>query len=134
MTSPDSESASSALGVGHNVKGIALGGVGVGAGNDIEGFALGLGTVRAEHKLTGGAVSLVSVAAPSIHGITLAGLNGIGFRDMLQPEKVNERYTGVALGLINYTRELHGIQVGVLNYAANNPPWARLLPFVNLTI
>ena len=62
----------------------------------------------------------------------MAALNGIGFRDRLQFEKVNERHTGIALGGINYTRELRGVQIGLLNYARNNPRWARLLPFVNV--
>ncbi|MBT6148386.1 MAG: hypothetical protein HOH74_23330, partial [Gemmatimonadetes bacterium] len=47
-------------------------------------------------------------------------------------ETVNDRFTGLALGLINHSRELKGVQVGLLNYAGNNPAWARLLPFINV--
>ena len=74
----------------------------------------------------------MSVAAPEVTGITLAGMNGIGFGNNFGIEKVSERYTGISLGILNYTQELKGVQVGLLNYAANNPKWARLLPIVNM--
>jgi len=34
--------------------------------------------------------------------------------------------------LYNRTEELHGLQVGLLNYAGNNPKGLRMLPFVNM--
>jgi hypothetical protein len=33
---------------------------------------------------------------------------------------------------VNYAWTLHGVQIGVLNYARNNPPPFRLLPIVNV--
>ena len=39
--------------------------------------------------------------------------------------------TGLSLGLFNSADELHGVQIGLLNHAPNNPPWARWLPLVN---
>ncbi|MBA2245275.1 MAG: FtsX-like permease family protein [Gemmatimonadetes bacterium] len=38
---------------------------------------------------------------------------------------------GLVIGIFNYARELDGLQVGVLNYAANKPPRSRLLPLLN---
>ena len=37
---------------------------------------------------------------------------------------------GLAIGLFNYARHLDGVQVGILNYAANKRS-ARLLPLFN---
>jgi hypothetical protein len=65
-------------------------------------------------------------------GVTVAALNGIGFGERLSLEAVCDRHTGISVGLLNYTRSLHGVQIGVLNHAANNPPWARWLPVLNV--
>jgi hypothetical protein len=39
---------------------------------------------------------------------------------------------GLSVALYNRANELHGIQLGVLNYAGNNPKGLRMLPFINL--
>jgi len=44
----------------------------------------------------------------------------------------NRETVGLSIGLVNYTAELRGVQIGLLNYARNNPRWLRLLPFLNL--
>jgi hypothetical protein len=49
-------------------------------------------------------------------------------------EPANDHFTGISIGLINYSRDLHGVQFGWLNYTANNPRWARLLLFINVPI
>jgi len=41
---------------------------------------------------------------------------------------------GLQIGLINAAGLLHGVQIGILNYAGNNPSWARILPLVNLNL
>jgi hypothetical protein len=38
---------------------------------------------------------------------------------------------GVAIGIFNYARTLDGLQLGLLNYAANKPRGTRLLPLLN---
>ncbi len=38
---------------------------------------------------------------------------------------------GLTIGLVSYARRLHGLQLGLLNYAGNQPPALRWLPFVN---
>lgn len=78
--------------------------------------------------------------APEMKGLSISALNGINASSVnafSEPggswiQKVNDRFTGLSVGLINYTRELRGVQVGLLNYAGNNPHWARLLPVVNV--
>ena len=39
---------------------------------------------------------------------------------------------GLSIALFNYTNELHGVQLGILNYAGNNRKGFRLLPFANM--
>jgi hypothetical protein len=40
-------------------------------------------------------------------------------------------HTGLAIGLVNWAEELHGVQLGLINHASNNPPGLRWLPLVN---
>ena len=56
----------------------------------------------------------------SVRGVTLSAYNHI---------KGEQR--GLSLGLLNTAWELHGWQIGVLNYARNNPKGLRLLPLFN---
>ena len=39
--------------------------------------------------------------------------------------------TGISIGLLNYARELHGFQVGLINIARNNASPFRVLPLLN---
>lgn len=41
---------------------------------------------------------------------------------------------GVTIGLVNVARELRGVQLGLINYAGNNPAWARVLPVLNANL
>jgi hypothetical protein len=38
---------------------------------------------------------------------------------------------GFVIGIFNYARSLHGVQVGVLNWAGNNRSGLKLLPIAN---
>ena len=79
------------------------------------------------------------VFAPQMSGIAVSAVNGITIGASYLPpegsdrwfETINDRFTGLSIGLINHTRELHGVQLGLFNYAGNNPGWAKLLPFIN---
>jgi hypothetical protein len=110
-----------ATGAGKDLRGIAVGGLGVGARKSMRGLAVG------------GLVAL----AERTHGVSFGLLNGvivddINLEDFLRIRTVNRHYTGLSLGLVNYSAELNGVQIGLLNYARNNPRWARLLPGLNL--
>ena len=48
--------------------------------------------------------------------------------------RFSDEQRGVSIGLFNQTEYLNGVQVGLLNYAGNNPGWARWLPLVNVHI
>lgn len=138
---------------GKRAAGLLVGGVGAIAGDRLRGgaFSLGLaaGGGEVDGLLVGGlgagtrgrarglvAGSLVAIA-PEATGVTIGALNGvilesISLDDFLKIRTVNRRHTGLAIGLVNFSDELHGVQVGLVNIARNNPPWARILPGLNL--
>jgi hypothetical protein len=118
-------------GVGGDFKGLSLSVVGAGVGGDFHGIGGALGGLGVGNHLRGIAVGGIMLIAPDVEGITAALLNGASFSNF-SLDRVNDRYRGLAIGGLNYSRELHGIQLGLLNYAGNNPPWARWLPFINV--
>jgi len=119
-----------------NLDGIAcsLGGIG---GLSLDGIMLaGLG-LGAEERIRGIAIGSALVFAPEATGLTVGALNGlyidrIDLEDFLHFNLVNQRFTGLSIGLVNYSARLKGVQLGLVNYAGNNPRWLRLLPLVNV--
>ena len=116
--------------------GIGIGGVGMVANRGITGIAIGGIGVASDGVLRGGALAGYMVRVREVHGFsaavlrvktnTLRGVSIAGFN------QVRRMQVGLSIGLLNYARELHGAQIGVLNIAGNNRwPW-RVLPFLNL--
>jgi len=64
-------------------------------------------------------------AAAVVEVLDLAGVSVAGYN------RVTGVQRGVTIGLFNDARSLHGVQLGVLNRAANNPGAFRLLPVAN---
>ncbi len=107
-------------GAGRQLDGIAIGGLGAGSGDRIRGLAAG---------------SLV-VMAPDVTGISIGALNGvileeINLEDFLKIRTVNRKHRGLAIGLVNYSADLQGVQIGLFNIAGNNRKWLRILPLIN---
>ncbi len=141
------------VGAGRDLIGLGVAPIGIGAGTDITGLTVtGLGAGAGE-RLRGLHVAGVGVAAPRIRGLMVAA--AVGGEDiaggMVAPAyfriERNGRFTGAAIsafnhirgtqrgltiGLVNYTRVLQGVQLGVLNYAGNNPWPFRVLPGLNV--
>lgn len=127
-------------GAGETMSGIAVSVVGVGAGARFSGIGIGGVGVGAGEQMKGLAVAGLGVGSPSITGLSIAGgysrvedgrLRGValsGWNDIRGTQR------GLTIGLYNYTRELNGIQMGLINVARNNPAWARVLPGVNLNL
>ena len=96
-----------AVGVGApEVRGLAVGGLGAGA-RDVHGALITAGWARLEHG-------------------TLRGLSVGSFNQLKGAQR------GLAIGIVNYAEELHGVQVGLINIARNNSPGTRVLPIVNV--
>lgn len=118
------------------VRGLAVAGIAVVANDGpIEGLATTLGAVESRAgvsglaiagyrirsaRVTGWAVPLVTLQAEQLQGVSVSAYN-----------RVSAVQRGLAIGLLNYARELHGFQVGVINIAGNNRGLARVLPVIN---
>ncbi|MFH1571329.1 MAG: hypothetical protein ABIL09_25290 [Gemmatimonadota bacterium] len=125
------------VGSAGHLRGIVLSGLVTAAGDSITGLATGLGGVWAGDCLRGVALGGVTCLAPAVVGVSTGLFNGAILREVNLEEflviyKASQRHTGLAIGLVNYTRNLHGVQLGLLNWAGNNPRWLRLLPLVNI--
>ena len=123
------------MGVGGDATGVQIAGVGIGTGGTLKWVSvagLGIGASRIE-----GLAAAAGVGAHNVRGVVIApiyfkimdggrmnGLNVSGYNN------IHGTQQGLAIGLFNYARRLDGVQVGILNYAANKSH-ARLLPLVN---
>lgn len=117
--------------VGLNVGGAAI----AGDRGGVTGLNLTLGTIE-----TAGPVRWVSFAgykvdSPDVRGISInpirlkaVDLTGVAIGGY---NRVDGMQRGLTIGIFNWTRELHGVQVGLLNYAGNNEPPFRLVPILN---
>ena len=143
------------MGTGGNLDGIAVGGLGVGAGGTIRGITVaGLG-IGSGGGIDGLAIAGLGVGSPRIRGVvaalaaggqdvtgfvvapayfyipedgTLRGVSVSAFNRIL-----GEQY-GLVIGIVNYTPSLHGVQLGLVNWAGNNPSGLKLLPIANAHI
>ena len=140
-------------GAGQNVVGITFGGLGAGAGQNMTGINIGGLGVGAGQELRGLSLALLGAGSPSIKGVTLAGLavGGVeitGLTVALAHVRIEDdgiltgltasAFTyikgllkGVSLGIVNYSYEVSGIQIGLVNYVADNPSGLKILPFFN---
>jgi len=121
---------------GH-LRGIVLSGLMTAARDSITGVATGLGMVWAGGRIQGLALGGVTCLAREVVGVSTGFFNGaivqeVNLEEFLVINRANDRHTGLAIGLVNYTRNLHGVQLGLLNWAGNNRPWLRLLPLINI--
>lgn len=120
--------------IGLDMTGVALGGFGVVAGGRITGAGATLGYLRAHEGIRGIGLGGYRVRSETAHGITgavfrveleeLTGFSAAAWNDLGVQR-------GLVIGIYNRARELHGVQIGLLNYAGNNRGIARLLPLVN---
>jgi hypothetical protein len=102
-------------------QGVALGIVN-GSTGDSAGFSWGL--VNYSDTYTGVSWAWVNVNKTSFHGwqygwVSVAQGEFIGFQSSLIVNYAKEMH-GLQLGLVNYSEELHGVQIGLANIAINN--------------
>lgn len=141
------------LGAGRNMIGLNVGGLGLGAGGrlsgvNVAGLGLGAGAV-----LSGISVAGLGAGAPEIRGVVLAGgaTGGQYVRGLMAAVGCNMivdggelrgaalaavnwfkgTQTGLAIGIVNYTWDLKGLQIGIVNIVRSNPPGRRVLPLAN---
>jgi hypothetical protein len=139
-------------GAGGDVDGLLFGGLGAGAGRRIRGIAIGGLGVGAGEAIEGLAVAVVGVGAPRVRGIAAAlavggkDVGGVVLAPAYHRIEAGGRFTGIAasayndirgeqrglvVGIFNYATSLQGVQLGLLNWAGNNPDGLKLLPIAN---
>ena len=111
-------------GAGHGVSGdftgISAAGLGMGVGGELSGIhvaGLGLGAEETR-ALT---VALGTTRGEVMRGATISAYN-----------RWDTEMRGLAIGLVNVTDELHGVQIGLLNIVRGRSGWNRVLPILNV--
>jgi hypothetical protein len=141
------------VGAGGDVKGITIGGIGVGSGGNVTGLSIGGIGVGAGGRLRGLSVGGIGVGAPQLEGVVITGF-GAGSKNAnaiviapayfrIEPEgefrgasasvynRVLGRQRGLTLGVLNYAKELNGIQVGLINISDNGGR-RRIIPVMSV--
>ncbi|PSQ75489.1 MAG: hypothetical protein BRD35_08895 [Bacteroidetes bacterium QH_7_62_13] len=111
------------VGAGGRLVGLGVGGLAAGSRDAVQGLMVGGAALRAQ-RLTGLGVTAgyAYVSDGPLQGGSIAAVNHI-----------NGTQRGLTIGLFNYARELHGVQVGLINVARNNSFWRRILPGLNFS-
>jgi hypothetical protein len=140
-------------GTGGDLTGIGIGGLGVGAGGDITGVVIGGVGAGFGGTLRGLGIGGVGVGGQRIRGIAIGGI-GVGGEDLkggfatlgvLKVEnngrfqgigvagfsQIKGEHHGLTISVVNYARDLRGVQVGLINIAQSNPKATRVLPLFN---
>jgi hypothetical protein len=113
---------------------VSLNGLALVTQGGLSGIGFGGVAVVSQGPVRGAALALYRVEGQRIAGLTVAGYLtardftglGIGVYNRVRTEQ-----TGLTIGIVNYARRLHGVQVGVINIAGNNRGLAKVLPLVN---
>jgi hypothetical protein len=145
------------LGVGaaDAIGGLSIGPLGVGSGGRITGVTVGGLVTRAGEEVRGIQAAGLALLGSAVRGLSAAGVvvteegTGLTAAPAYFRTGSDATYTGVsvsafnhirgeqrglAIGVFNFASRLNGVQVGVLNYADNNPLFLRLLPGLNVNL
>jgi hypothetical protein len=129
-----------------DLTGITIAGIGTVAQGDmrwinlagigsIRGLAITLGGLESEHDIRGIVGAGYRIKAPDVRGLaaSIAMMRVHDFRGFAVGayNEVNGTQRGLTIGIYNTARELHGLQIGLLNHAENNRPPFRWLPIIN---
>jgi hypothetical protein len=124
-------------GAGGNVRGITIGGVGAGCGEELQGIAMG-GIGVGAPLVKGVALSVFAAGGDHLQGIMLAGgwvrvSEGGSTRGITCAafNQIKGEQNGLSLGIVNYTRSIKGLQIGLINIVQENPRFLRILPILN---
>jgi hypothetical protein len=139
------------VGAGKNLDGLFFGGLGLGAGGRIRGLAVATLGIGAGESIEGFALSVGGIGSPLIRGFTVApvvisnGLRGVALAPLWFESgkegalkgvsfsvvnRIRGVQRGLCIGIVNLATELHGVQIGLINYAGNNQTF-KVLPVVN---
>jgi hypothetical protein len=140
-------------GLGGDFIGLGIGGLGIGTGGDLTGLVIGGLGAGFGGTLRGVGIGGLGVGGSRIRGLAIGGL-GVGAQDVkggvLSPilfrierggrfqgvavagySQIKGRQDGWTIGVVNYTHDLGGVQIGLINIAKSNPKATRVLPLFN---
>ncbi|HTP14094.1 MAG TPA: hypothetical protein VMM37_10710 [Bacteroidota bacterium] len=123
------------------VRGFTVAGAGIVSRKGIVGLNFTLGDLRNEGPGIGGSIKGISFAGYRIKSNEISGINlslitvqahnATGLISGVY-NRVTGTQIGVSVGIFNHATELFGLQIGILNWAENNPEYLRILPILNL--
>ncbi len=103
------------------INGLAVSGLIVSSDrSDINGIAATLGVLYCGNDFNGLGVSGIYLKSKTFRGVSITSYSD------------SYKMFGLSVALFNRTRELHGMQLGLLNYAGNNRKGLRYLPLINM--
>jgi hypothetical protein len=143
-------------GAGGDITGLTIGGFGAGAGGDVSGITLAGIAAGSGATLRGFTLAVGAAGAPTVRGIVVSSIVGghdihagviapLYFRiesdedadrgvfrgvSLSAINHVKGEQRGLTIGLFNYTWELRGVQLGLINCADSNRG-LKCLPLVN---
>lgn len=142
-----------AAGSGENITGLTAAGLAAGAGESIKGITMAGLAVGCGGTMTGISLAILAVGAPEVKGLQAAlvvggeDVGGISLAPAYFTIKgdhgemtgisvsafnhIRGYQRGVAIGIFNFTYDIKGIQLGVLNHVESNPRYLRWLPIFN---
>jgi hypothetical protein len=108
----------------NKINGAAIGGFGITA-DTLNGAFFGFGVAANDPRfpkkiINGLAMGVVAVGAEKVKGVTICAM-----------WCYSKEHNGLSIAFYNKTDNLHGLQIGLLNYASNNPKLLRWLPLIN---
>lgn len=77
-----------------------------------------------------GNIKVINGLAMGGIGVSAEKINGIAIGSLV----VSEIQNGISFALFNSTKNLKGIQIGIINHVANNPKGLKWLPLINFHI
>jgi hypothetical protein len=84
------------------------------------GFGVAPPNRNIDNRIINGLAIGVFVGAEKVKGVSISLFNSF-----------SKKHYGLSVSVLNKTEELHGMQIGLLNYAGNNPRILRWLPLIN---
>jgi hypothetical protein len=118
------------------------------------------GLVSTAEKINGVGIAALTISADTLNGLFFS-LSGVSYLSGIEVEQINvlslgliagaiaknmngasigivqnniDNHSGIMIAIVNRSKNLHGFQFGLLNYAGNNRKLFRWLPIINFNL
>ncbi|HEX9615598.1 MAG TPA: hypothetical protein VGA55_08820 [Bacteroidota bacterium] len=121
-----------------SISGLSFGGLAVVSEHSVSGVTATLGAIVSKDRISGLSVGGYKIESPEIRGLNLGvGWTESDYMSIITISGYNRTYvkqTGIIVGVFNYTDDLAGIQLGVINWVETNPWPFKVLPVLNVRL